>query len=85
MAVTVIECNESYIINICTEFKHNISVKKTLKRLIMFRDGTFLIEGGGLRREGSLVNFLQIGEGKTFFFSQLGEGHRFFFWQGKHD
>lgn len=60
MAVTVIECNESYIINICTEFKHNISVKKTLKRLIMFRDGTFLIEGGGLgwavAEEGRVVS-----------------------------
>ena len=83
MAVTVIECNESYIINICTEFKHNISVKKTLKRLIMFRDGTFLIEGGGLRREGSLVNFLQIGEGKTFFFFATGGGSQVFFLAGK--
>ena len=43
----------------------------------------FLFGGGGdwpgPRRGGSLVNFLQIGEGQScFFFSQPGEGHSFF-------
>ena len=46
----------------------------------LLREGTFLIGGGGggLRRGGSLVNFLQIGGGPNLFCSQLGEGHTFF-------
>ena len=40
----------------------------------MFREGTFFIGGWGprLRREGSLVNFLQIGEGQTCFILNRG-------------
>ena len=44
-------------------------------------EGTFFIGGGGgpgLRRGGSLVNFLQIGEGQTCFILNGGGGHIFF-------
>ena len=48
-----------------------------------FREGTFFIWGGrdwpGPRRGGSLVNFLQIGEGQTCFFFATGGGSQFFF------
>ena len=44
--------------------------------LLQVRKGTFFIvgEGGGpgLRRGGSLVNFLQIGEGQTSFIRNRG-------------
>ena len=41
----------------------------------------FFVGGGGgpgLRRGGSLVNFLQIGEGQTCFILNQGESHSFF-------
>ena len=41
----------------------------------VIREGTFLIGGGcgpGLRRGGSLVNILQIGEGQTCFIRSQG-------------
>ena len=50
---------------------------------VHIREDTFLLGGGGgsgpgLRRGGSLVNFLQIGKGQTcFFVFQPGEGHSF--------
>ena len=54
---------------------------------IQFREGTFLIGGGGgpgFRRGGSLVNFLQIEEGQTSFIRNRGRVKGFFFfWQGK--
>ena len=47
-----------------------------------FREGTFLIGGGGggpgLRRGGSLVIFLQIGEGQTCFILNPGRVIVFF-------
>ena len=61
-----------------TSFYNEINVKikiitwKLYSR--MFREGTFFIGGWGprLRREGSLVNFLQIGEGQTCFILNRG-------------
>ena len=44
------------------------------------REGTFLIGGGelGLRRGGSLVSILQIGEGQTYFICNQGRVAVFF-------
>ena len=42
----------------------------------LFREGTFF--GPGLRRGGSLVNFLQIGEGQTCFIRNRGRVTVFF-------
>ena len=55
------------------------------KQKYQVREGTFLIGGGsgpGLRRGGSLVNILQIGEGQTCFLRNRGRV-TVFFWQGK--
>ena len=40
----------------------------------LFREGTFFVGGGGpgLRRGGSLVNFLHIGDGQTCFIVNRG-------------
>ena len=51
--------------------------------LSLLREGTFSIgEGGGggpgLRRGGSLINFLQIGEGQTCFIRNRGKVTVFF-------
>ena len=51
----------------------------------ILRESTFFIGGGGgtgLRRGGSSVNFLQIGEAQTCFIRNGGGGHSFS-WQGK--
>ena len=47
----------------------------------ILREGTFFIGGGGtgLRRGGSLVNFLQIGEAQTCFIRNGGGGGSQFF------
>ena len=57
----------------------NTRLKWWLDRLLFpgAREGTFFIKGGGgggpgLRRRGSLVNFLQIGEGQTCFILNRG-------------
>ena len=52
-------------------------------KFFSFREGTFLIGGGGqgwlgLRRGGSLVIFLQIGEGQTCFILNPGRVIVFF-------
>ena len=46
----------------------------------LLMEGTFLIGGGGpgLRRGGSLVNILQIGEGQTCFIRNWGRVAVFF-------
>ena len=50
---------------------------------ISLREATFFIGGGGpgLRRGGSFVNILQIGEGQTCFI--CSQGRVIVFWQGK--
>ena len=54
-------------------------------KTVLIREGTFFIRGGGgggggtgLRREGSLINFLQIGEGQTCFIRNRGRVTVFF-------
>ena len=53
----------AFLDNLNTDFSH-------------VREGTFFIGGGGggpgLRRGGSSVNFLQIGEGQTYFIRNRG-------------
>ena len=50
------------------------SILQLLNHFQTFRKGTFFIGGvgPGLRRGGSLVNFLQIGEGQTCFILNRG-------------
>ena len=59
-----------------SEFNRSITYRP-LNNCFEVREGTFLIGGGGgggpkLRRGGSLVNILQIGEGQTYFIRNLG-------------
>ena len=54
-----------------------------LKNCVL-REGTFFVIGGGgpgLRRGGSFVNILQIGEGQTCFI--CSRGRVIVFWPGK--
>ena len=51
--------------------------KRTKQKIYYFREGTFLVWGGGgrgpgIRRGGSLVKFLQIEEGQTCFVHSWG-------------
>ena len=68
-----------YVFNLMLSFSPCSGARKSL------REGTFLIGGGGgggdgprLRRGGSLVNILQIGEGQTCFIRNRGRVAVFF-------
>ena len=64
--------------------RHTIVRLETRPIRLEVREGTFLIAAGGpgLPRGGSLVIFLQIGEGQTCFILNPGRVI-VFFWQGK--
>ena len=65
----------SVYVTFCGSWKQRLLKHKCLKKKI-FREGTFLIGGGGggpgLRRGGSLLNFFQIVDGQTSFIRDWG-------------